>query len=101
MSERVEIDALDVYPVGLLMDWKHRKVRPLRRALRYPLRQARAHNWRAVRNYFNGYLAEHDGHPHNAGRGWTKRAAVRRVNRICPTHPPRRRTRPRRQRNGG
>lgn len=55
----------------------------LRAGVRYLQRQARARNWRAVRNYFNGYLAEHRHGGHNAGRGWTKRAALRRVERIC------------------
>lgn len=44
--------------------------------------------WRALRNTFNGYLAEHDNHPHNCGRGWTKRAAIRRVNRLCAQDTP-------------
>ena len=43
----------------------------------------RGRRWRAARNYFNGYLAAHEGHHHNAGRGWTKQAALRHVNRIC------------------
>ncbi|WP_027930730.1 hypothetical protein [Amycolatopsis thermoflava] len=74
-------DNVDIYPVGLLHDWKHRKIRPLRRALRYPIRQARAGNWRAVSNYFNGYLAEHQTEHCNAGHGWTKRRAHRDLNR--------------------
>ena len=70
----------DIYPVGLLMDLRRRRVRS---GLRYLRHQAGAHNWRAVRNYFNGYLAEHRHGGHNAGKGWTKRAALRRVERIC------------------
>jgi len=69
-----------LYPVGWLEAVKHRKVR---REWRYMVRQIKARNWRAVRNTFNGYLCEHDGHPHNCGRGWTKRAAVRRAERLC------------------
>lgn len=69
-----------VYPVGLWMDWRYGT---MRRGVRYLFRQARAKNWRAVRNYFNGYLAEHDGHAHNAGRGWTRRAAIRRGYLLC------------------
>lgn len=71
---------VDVYPVGWLEACKSRR---LRAEWRYFKRWAREGNWRAVRNSFNGYLAEHDGHPHNCGRGWTKRAAVRRVNALC------------------
>jgi hypothetical protein len=80
----MKFDGSHVYPVGLLSDIKRKRVR-------YGVRHylwsygIRGRRWRAVRNYFNGYLAEHDGHPHNAGRGWTKRAAVRRVERICRT----------------
>jgi hypothetical protein len=68
--------ATDIYPVGLLRDWQHRKMRPLRRALRYPVSQARRGNWRAVRNYFNGYLAEPTPiRGRRCGHGWTKRRA--------------------------
>lgn len=70
----------DIYPVGLLMDLRRRRVRSGLRYLRY---QAGRRNWRAVRNYFNGYLAEHRHGGHNAGKGWTKRAAARRVERVC------------------
>jgi hypothetical protein len=75
---------IDIYPVGLLHDWQHRKIRPLRKAMGYPRRQLRARNWRALRNYLNGYLAEPRNWPPGVtrcGRGWTKRAALRRLNR--------------------
>jgi hypothetical protein len=78
-------EKIDVYPVGLLMDWRHRGIRRLRYSLRYPLRQARAGEWRAVRNYFNGYLAEHPDGQTSAGHGWTKRAALRRLAKIRAT----------------
>lgn len=39
--------------------------------------------WRCIRNHFNGYLAEHDGHPHDAGSGWTKTRALKDVEEIC------------------
>jgi hypothetical protein len=68
------------YPVGWLAAYKSRK---LRNEWRYMMYQVRAHNWRAVRNTFNGWLCEHDDHPHNAGSGWTKRAAQRRAARLC------------------
>ena len=83
-----------VYPVGVLSTlqriraalrlgryWNAKSA--LRAQVSYLSFQTRARNWRAVRNSFNGYLAEHDGHPHNAGTGWTRKAALRRVNRIC------------------
>jgi hypothetical protein len=79
---------MSVYPVGLLRDLRQfahglhrpRSVRRLRYALRYPFHQARAGEWRAVKNYFNGYLAEPDPWPPGAtrcGTGWTKRRAAR------------------------
>jgi hypothetical protein len=82
------MDEVDVYPVGLLRDLRHfrlglhrpRSVRRLRLALCYPLRQARAGNWRAVKNYFNGYLAEPREFPPGVtrcGTGWTRRRALR------------------------
>ena len=76
--------ANQVYPVGMLRDVQHHGIkRGLRRSWRYLLYQAKRRNWRAVRNSFNGYLAEHDNHPHNCGKGWTRRAAERRVERLC------------------
>lgn len=71
-----------VYPVGLFSDINRRSVRYgiTHYVWRCCIRERR---WRALRNYFSGYLAEHDGHPHNAGRGWTQRAARRRVERLC------------------
>lgn len=71
----------DVYPVGLFADWKHGY---LRYGLQYHLiRHVHRRNWRAVRNYFNGFLAEHEGHSHSAGKGWTRRSATRRAQRLC------------------
>ena len=77
---------INVYPVGLLRDLRQfargrarRRVRRLLRALRYPFRQARDGNWRAVRNYFNGYLAEPYTMPPGVtrcGSGWTRRRAL-------------------------
>lgn len=68
------------YPVGWLAAWQRHR---LRSEWRYTLSQVKARNWRAVRNTFNGYLCEHDTHPHNCGAGWTKRAAIRRAARLC------------------
>ncbi|MFD7855196.1 hypothetical protein ACFV6B_13045 [Streptomyces microflavus] len=76
---------IDVYSVGLLSDlyqYVHnpdrRAARPrFRAALRRPVRLVRAGNWRAFRNYFNGYLAEHPTLGTRAGRGWTRGRALR------------------------
>lgn len=78
----------EVYPVGLLHDLQlfiHNPDRKqarqrLRSSLRYPLGQARARNWRALRNYFNGYLAEHPMSP-QCGHGWTRGRAFRDLTR--------------------
>jgi hypothetical protein len=85
---------LNVYPVGvleaLLLTIRAKRLHlpaptggSLRHEWGYIRGQAAKHNWRAVRSAFNGYLAEHGGHQHSAGRGWTKRAAIRRAERIC------------------
>ncbi|MFC8832326.1 hypothetical protein ACFT8V_03890 [Streptomyces griseoincarnatus] len=74
-----------IYPVGLLAHWQHFIHNPDRKAarrrfrldLRYPFRQARARNWRAVKNYFNGYLAEHATLGTRCGTGWTRGRAYR------------------------
>lgn len=82
MTERTTID---IYPVGLLADLKHFRHPAtrgrLRRGLSYLRERARDRNWRAVRSYFNGYLAEVNYPPEElrhtlCGRGWTKRAAA-------------------------
>lgn len=68
----------NIYPVGLLHDWQHRKMRSLRRALRRPFNHALSGDWRAFRNYFNGYLAEPTPmQGRRCGHGWTKRRAFR------------------------
>lgn len=72
-----------VYPVGVLSDWQHHRWQGLRRSARYIRHQLQRRDWHAVRNTFNGYLAEHDGCAHNCGRGWTQRAASRRAQRLC------------------
>ena len=70
---------IGTYPVGLLADLKHHKVNP---GFKYVIGWAKGGNWRAVRNYFNGYLAEWHYEPEGVrtvrcGRGWTRRAARR------------------------
>lgn len=97
----MKFDGTDTYPVGVLHTLQRigrvltvrsdlLRGRRLKLAkgfaiseLRYLRTQIKAREWRAVRNSFNGYLAEHQHGGHNAGRGWTKRAAERRVARIC------------------
>lgn len=74
-----EIHGIEVYRVGLLRDIKSRHLRGGMRYLRYQLAQR---NWRAVRNYFNGYMAEWQFPPegliqHRCGTGWTRKAALR------------------------
>lgn len=67
---------ITVYPVGLFSDLKRRRIRS---GLRYLRRQAEAGNWRAVGNYFNGYLAEvqYSSMRHfRCGHGWTRRRAL-------------------------
>lgn len=80
---------VDVYPVGILWAFKDDQRKGWRR-VRSQLTRAWAHvkagRWHEARSIFNGYLAEcpdMDGtHWHNCGRGWTKRAALRRVERL-------------------
>ena len=72
---------IDIYPVGLLLDIRNHR---LRHGLRRFWRLVRQHKWRAARNCLNGYLAEWDYPPdgvmiYRCGRGWTKRAALRRL----------------------
>jgi len=70
-----------IYPVGLLRDWQHGK---LRRSLFDLARQARRREWRSMRNHFNGYLAEPQVLPdglHGCGHGWTQARALRSLNR--------------------
>ena len=73
---------IETYPVGLLSDIKRKRVRAGIKG--YLLYQVKRRNWRAVRNYFNGYLAEwhycpEGVRPTKCGQGWTKRAALRRL----------------------
>ncbi|MEV8338512.1 hypothetical protein [Leucobacter sp. NPDC077196] len=77
-----ETSFIEVYPVGLLSDIKRKRARNGIKG--YLMYQVKRRNWRAVRNYFNGYLAEWhycpDGVRHTkCGRGWTRRIALRRL----------------------
>jgi hypothetical protein len=84
---------VSIYRVGLTYDlyvlwraWRFRRVPQhvdmtrwalgrLRRKLSYIASQARARNWRAVHNSFNGWLAESASCP-KAGRGATRARAL-------------------------
>ena len=87
---------ISVYPVGALYNiqtayravttmWRWDLARTEFRDLRrYTLTRLRERNWRALKNEFNGYLAEID-YPcdhlafRTCGHGWTKRRAARRL----------------------
>lgn len=82
---------IDIYPVGVLdrllrlgRAIRTRNPELIRWALgqcgweaRYIVGRARERNWRAVRNAFNGYLAEHRTRGARCGHGWTRRRALR------------------------
>lgn len=87
---------IDIYPVGLLADWQHFVHNPNRKAARRTLRaslrrewqQIKARNWRAAKNYFNGYLAEPREFPPGVtrcGTGWTRGRAYRDLTRLIDT----------------
>jgi hypothetical protein len=80
-------DLIDVYPIGWLRALQRagrslcsdRLVpawRVLRQELQYTVRQARRGNWRAFRNTFGGYHAEHHTLGRRCGTGWTRRRAI-------------------------
>lgn len=79
-----EEHGIGTYPVGMLSDIKRRN---LKYGLKnYLIPQIQKRNWRAVRNYFNGYLAEWHYPPEGlihgrCGTGWTRKAARRSLGR--------------------
>lgn len=91
---------VDVYPVGVL-DALLRSYRGIRhlglwgnayRDIRYTIRgllhRARRRQWRALRNAFNGYLAEPLDWPDGlkgCGHGWTKKRALRKLHQRMRT----------------
>lgn len=99
MPVTAPIKPVDVYPVGLLsaLQRDYRRLRNYRlarhlqrvgwatpRTLRYLAGRVRAGQWRAVKNTFNGYLAEpYDMPPglSRCGSGWTRRRALRSLRR--------------------
>ena len=83
MTTSNDMPGIETYPVGLLADLKQHRHR---RGAAYLRRQIEARNWRAVRNYFNGYLAEWHYPPEGmnhlrCGKGWTRAAARRSLGR--------------------
>lgn len=94
---------IDVYPVGVLAvllglgrSIRARHPKAIRASLvrirgevRYLRRQAKAGDWRAVRNAFNGYLAEHPTRGTRCGHAWTKRRALRDLHRHLAGSVPR------------
>ena len=79
---------IGTYPVGVLAALLTRRgrLRALRQVARYMAHQAKRHNWRAIRNCWNGYLAEWHYPPagvvvYRCGSGWTRRAALRSLGR--------------------
>lgn len=78
---------VQIYPVGLLRDLKDNQ---MLYGLRYLRRQVCNKNFRAVRLYFNGYLAELENAPADwgaitLGHGWTQRRALRSLTRNVAT----------------
>jgi hypothetical protein len=65
------MDDVDIYPVGLFLDWKQKR---FRQGAEYLLYQIKRGKFRPVRQYFNGYLAE-SSEGSRCGHGWTKRRA--------------------------
>ena len=92
-------DLVDIYAVGVLHTiitvWRclfmpgiparwtvmRREIRKERHYIwAYCIKQRK---WRALKNCFNGYLAEHRHGLHNCGTGWTKNRAFRRSMKLC------------------
>jgi hypothetical protein len=84
---------VSVYPVGWLGTFQRawralvilhspgRAWRQIRQELRYCRRQFKHRNWRALRQTLNGYLAEHEYAGTRCGHGWTRRRALRDLER--------------------
>jgi len=75
-----ETTTIDIYPVGWLAAWQHRKMGHLRSQYRYTVERIRQGDWHAVKGSLNGYLAEPTPFPvglKRCGSGWTKRRALR------------------------
>ena len=76
---------ITIYPVGLLHDWqifvhaidRTYARRQLRGSLSREVDRIKARKWREAKNYFNGYLAEHETLGTRCGTGWTRSRAYR------------------------
>lgn len=73
-----------ISPLGRKQAW-----RELRTEWRYTVKQIKRKKWRAVKNSFNGYLAEPEIFPpgdyrRRCGTGWTKDRALRSLHRRLP-----------------
>ncbi len=80
------VPGVDVYPVGVLSDLRHaygalryKGIREAWSLLRYRMKRS----WHR-RNAWNGFLAEAEGLPH-CGHGWTRKRALRSLDRIEAT----------------
>lgn len=77
--------SITIYPVGLLADLarfvhdpdRSAARRHLRASLRREWGRIKAGKWREAKNYFNGYLAEHETLGTRAGHGWTRGRVLR------------------------
>jgi hypothetical protein len=82
---KVASGAVDVYPVGVLADllhvWGALRCKGMSEAWR--LLRYRSRGW-TRRSSWNGYLAEVEGVGH-CGHGWTRRRALRSLERIVRT----------------
>lgn len=86
---------ITIYPVGLLHDWQifiHAVDRAearsrFRASLRREWERIKARNWRAAKNYLNGYLAEHATLGTRCGTGWTRGRAYRDLARHLHSDP--------------
>ena len=80
MSDGTGIEPrIDVYPVGWMAVWRDPIGTEFRGEWRRMVDNIKRRRWRAVRNMFNGYLAEPVGVSmlwHRCGHGWTKRRAL-------------------------
>lgn len=89
------IKDISIYPVGLLHDWQQfvhaidRKAarRSFLGSLRREWERVKARKWRAAKNYFNGYLAEHAHAGTRCGTGWTRGRAYRDLARHLNSDP--------------
>lgn len=81
------MSAVDVYRVGIFDHVHHHGWREgVRREWRFLRTVTAERNWRAVKNSFNGWLAEPTPWPdglNRCGSGWTRRRAVASLRRQC------------------